>query len=124
MSLFSTFINAETHDYEIVNGIISINNLLLTEAYSRIVTPLGTYQFDTTFGCELPNYINTRFKITSEFVTTAVNNALRPMIADGRALTVVTTVNTILLNGVIFTVDITDNDSNVFRLPLNLVGTT
>lgn len=123
MSLISTFISAETHNYVVINGVIQQNNILLTEAYTRIVTPLGTYQFDVDFGCELPLYVNTRRKLTSDAVTTMVNNALRPILDQGRAVTIETTVNALLTNGVIFTVDITDNDSNTFKLPFNYVGT-
>lgn len=123
MSLLSTFIQAETHDYILQNGSYQISNILLTEAYTRIVTPLGSYQFDPTFGCELPTYFNTRAKLTSEFVTNTVNNALQPMISDNRAISVETVVTAITNNAVFFYVDITDNESNTYNLPLNFVGT-
>ncbi len=115
MATLATFINASTHDYEILDGKIVFANALATEAYTRIITPIGTYLFDLTFGSEIPSWINTRIKVTATMVVNGVNNALQPMIAQGRALTVSTSVNSITLNSINFTVSITDTNNVTFR---------
>lgn len=118
MAQLSPFINAQTQDYDIMNGKIVFANELATEAYSRIVTPLNSYPFDLTFGCEIPNWVNTRKIVNAQDITNAVENALRPMIEQGRVLTISTTVNSIKINSIQFTVDITDTNNKTFKLTI------
>lgn len=118
MAQLSPFINAQTQDYDIMNGKIVFANELATETYSRLVTPLNTYPFDLTFGCEIPGWVNTRKIVNAQDITNAVENALRPMIQQGRALTISTTVNSIKINSIQFTVEVTDTNNKTFKLTI------
>jgi len=118
MAQLSTFINAQTRDYELMNGKVVFANELVTEAYTRIVTPLNSYPFDLTFGCKIPNWINTRKIINSADISSAVKAALTPMIEQGRVLTISTTVNSIKINSIMFTVNITDTNNKSFKLTI------
>jgi phage gp46-like protein len=122
MATLSTYISAQTADYQLLNGKVVFANELATEAYSRIVTPLGTYIFDPTFGCEIPGWFNTRIKVSANQVVTAANNALQPMVTQGRALSVATTCNSITLNSVNFTCNIVDTNNNSFQFSVPYIS--
>jgi len=121
MTQLATFINFETHDYVIIGGIYQQRVGILTEAYTRSVTPLGTYQFDITFGSEIPLLYNTRKKITESIITTMQNNCLQPMIDQGRALSILTRVPSITNNQVFIQSYIQDTNKNTYMLPLSFV---
>ena len=122
MAVLSTFINAATHDYELSDGKNIFANELATETYTRIITPLGAYLFDPTFGSEIPLWINTRIKVTAYMITTAISNALQPMITAGRAISVSSTVNSITLNSINFTVSVTDTNNITFKFTIPYVN--
>ena len=122
MTQLATFIKFETHDYVIADGILEQQVAVLTEAYTRSITPLGSYKFDTTFGNEIPLLFNNRtIKITADMITTMQNNCLQPMLDSRRALSIVTSVPIITSNQVYITCQITDNNNNTYQLPLSYV---
>jgi len=122
MSQLATFISFKTHDYVAENGILQQRLAVLTEAYTRSVTPLGSYQFDTTFGSEIPLLINNRtVLITSKILTTMQNACLKPMIDSGRVLAITTSVTTITNNKAFINCDILDNNQNTYSLPLSFI---
>ena len=119
MAVYSTFINAETQDYVLKDGIFEQQNELATEAYCRIVVPLGSYVFDPSFGSLIPLWINSRNRVTAQIIINEINRALKPMISQKRAKSIGITVNSILLNGFSVTINITDTDGNIWVLPIN-----
>lgn len=124
MSTLTTFISAKTHNYIVNQGIIQQYNDLMTEAYTRIITPVNTYQFDPTFGSEIPTFFNKRIKINATLIINSVNNALKIMIDEGRASAIGVVVTNITLNAVWFTVNITDLNNKVYPLNMNYIGGT
>lgn len=122
MSQLATFIQFETHDYVIIGDILQQKVGIITEAYTRSVTPLGTYQFDIGFGSEIPLLYNSRStKITENLITTMQNNCLQPMIDEGRALSVLTKVPSITRNQVFIQSYIQDTNKDVYILPLSFI---
>jgi len=124
MSLTTTFIKAETKDYVLTNGAFEQANELLTEAYSRINCPLGSYIFDKNFGSNIPLWINTRVRLTATVIINEINRTLTPLIDSGRATLIQIKVNSILLNGFACTINITDNNQKVWTLPINYLAGT
>ena len=112
----STWLNGLSHTYKVVNGVIQQKSYLLTEAYTRLATPIGTYEFDTTFGCYIPTWINTRQTLTENKVKLEIARALNPMITSGRADGLLIMINQILLNAVYYTVNIYDSNNNSYQL--------
>ncbi len=122
MSQLATFINFQTHNYVIIGGILQQQLGVATEAYTRSITPLGTYQFDIGFGSEIPLLFNNRsIKITEKLITTMQNNCLQPMIDEGRVLSVLTKVPSITNNQVFIQSYIEDNNKNTYILPLSFM---
>ncbi len=122
MTLISTFIDGQKKDYVLKNGSFEQSNELVTEAYSRIYCPLNSYIFDNNFGSKFPLWINTRTRLTNTIIANEVNRALTPLISSGRALTISTTINSILLNGFSCSINITDNQQNKWELPINYLN--
>lgn len=122
MTQLATFINFETNNYVVINGIFQQMAGIMTEAYTRSVTPLGSYQFDTSFGSEIPLLYNNRsIKITESSITTMQNNCLQPMIDSGRALSILTKIPSITNNQVFIQSYIQDTNKNTYMLPLSFV---
>lgn len=119
----TTWINGLTNDYQVTNGIIQKNNNLLTEAYTRIVTPLGSYFFDTTFGSQIPIWLNQRLLLNSD---TAVGELLRctqPMVNQGRAQTITAKLTApVTITAIFFSMTIVDNTGVSVRLDSNYVS--
>lgn len=122
MIIESTFINAGTHNYEAKDGRIVTKNSLLTEGYARIITPVGTYPFNPTFGCQLPNRFNTRNQVTANVIIQDIQEAWTPMINDGRVLGMKVSVTAITLSGAFFIVSGIDNNNQPFTLPVNYLA--
>lgn len=82
--ILTTWINGITNDIVQQDGYIISNNPILTEAYSRIRTPRGTYLIDQNFGSLLFTKFNSRNKPSSNDITELINDALLPMKNAGR----------------------------------------
>jgi phage gp46-like protein len=121
MTLLATFIKAETQDYIAQNGLLIQKNALLTEAYTRSNTPLGTYAFNPLFGNELILKINTRGILTESAITTMQSNALQPMIDQGRALAISIKVPLITGNLIELICFITDTNKITYELPIDFI---
>lgn len=118
----STWINGITNDYSAINGIIQDKNYLLTEAYTRIITPVGSYIADPSFGSKIPIWINSRIFLTADKVTTEMYRALQVMVTQQRAKTIDIRVPGLRLNSVFFIVNITDNSNQTFVLDSNYIA--
>lgn len=118
----TTWINGKINDYVAVNGIIQQNNELLTEAYSRIITPYGSYIFDTTFGSFLTIWINTRRLLTVDEISTEISRCLQIIITQKRATSIIIQVPQISKGAVFFNVSITDNSNQTFTLKSNYIA--
>ena len=87
-------IDPTTLDYAIGNGapVRDGTGGLMNAIVLRILTPLGTYWFDPTIGSQL--YLLRRAKNVTNIVQIAeqyVEQALQPLIADGRATAIAIT---------------------------------
>ena len=122
MGIRTTFIKAETQDYVLLNGSFAQANELATEAYSRIVCPLGTYMFDLNFGSYIPSWINSRRKLTAQIIINEVSRALQPLITENRAKSVEIIVEAILLNSFSAKINVTDMDNKTWSLPINYLN--
>jgi phage gp46-like protein len=122
MTTLSTFINAKTHDYEVISGTIALANELATEAYTRIVTPLGSYYFDPAFGSELANFIGRRQNISSNLILKAIKNALAPMKQENRVSKIIIQMGAVTDNFISFTLDIFDINNNNFKFTIPYYG--
>ena len=121
----TTWINGLTQDYNVKNGIITSNNNLLTECYTRIVTPIGSYFFDLTFGSEIPNWINTRKPLNSSTVITELNRCLQVILDENRAQTIKSFLTIPVektRNGIFFLIEITDNNGTIVELDSNYIS--
>jgi phage gp46-like protein len=124
MTTLSTYINAKTHDYEVISGTIALANELATEAYTRIVTPLGSYYFDPEFGSELANFIGRRQNISSRIILKAIENALSPMKSQNRVSKIIIQLNTVTNNFIEFTLNVFDINTNNFKFTVPYYGVT
>lgn len=115
----STLIDAATKDYVVRKGSFIYMNELLTEAYSRIVCPIGTYYFDQTFGSYIPSWINSRKKVTPNIISNEITRALSVLISEKRAKGISIKINSILFNGFSVDINITDADNASWVLPIN-----
>lgn len=118
----STWINGLTNDYKVIDGIIQSNNYLLTEAYTRIITPYASYYFDSTFGSYLTIWINTRKIITVDEATSEIVRCLQIITEQQRAKSISVKVTKLLTNAIFFSVTITDNSNQTFTLNSNYVS--
>ena len=117
------WISGLTQDYYVVNGVIQWKNYLLTEAYSRIVTPYGTYMFNSTFGSYIPIWINGRNNITSNVITTEITRAVQPIIDNQKAQSI----NVYLQSpptktSIFFTLTIIDNNGESLMLDTHYIS--
>lgn len=116
----TTWINGLTNTYKLINGIIQSNAYLLTESYSRIVTPIGSYEFDITFGSYIPSWIDTRKPITENAVKLELVRCLQPMINSGRATSILVQIDKLIPQAVWFTIKIYDaTNQNGYKLSSN-----
>ena len=119
----TTWINGLTNDYDVQNGIISRKNNLLTEAYTRIVTPLGSYFFDITFGSNIPNWINQRIQLDSNTVVTELGRCTQIMVNEGRAKSISAKLTApITRNAIFFLLTITDKYGIEVELNSNYIS--
>ena len=123
MTINTTWINGLTNTYQVKNGIILKNSYLLTEAYTRIVTPIGTYEVDANFGSYIPYWINARKPTNENEIKVEISRALQPMISEGRCVGMLIKIDKLLPNkaGVFFTVDIYDENPTPYKLIANYV---
>ena len=105
---FGIYLDSQTRDYQLDEGLIVNKNALLTEALMRLSCPIGQYINDPTFGINLP--LNAKGNITKNQLIQCIQNALQPMIASGR----VTTLKIIITKAIAgkYEVDITLIDHN------------
>jgi len=119
--ILTTYIAANKQDYIVANGIIQQNNALLTEAYTRIITPLGKYIEDPTFGSRLTEWINGGYVITNT-ITSEIMRCLRPM-KDNRSIKDASVVVTAKTNNAIYlTIKLFDLQDKIYTLDVNYVG--
>ena len=118
----STWINGLIKDTVVNNGIIQSKNYLLTEAYSRLIVPLNSYKFDTSWGSQLPLWVNTRTPINSNTVTSEVIRALQPMKDSRRILDVTVQIMLLSLMSISLKIIITDLDNKTYQLDTNFTG--
>ena len=97
-------------------------NPLLTECYTRFITPLGSWVIDPTFGSMFPLWINTRTQLTTNKCLQELNRIYQPVIINNRALSIVSKIITLSSNfssiGILVT--ITDLSQKTLTLNLNL----
>ena len=118
----TTFINGLTNTYVVTNGIIQSNAPQLTEAFTRLNTPFGSYKFDPNFGCLIPLWLQSRQPLTEKKVEQEIERTLQPMINKGRAVGFLITINAMNNNAIMYTVDIYSNNSKPFSLISNFTG--
>lgn len=118
----TTFINGLTNTYVVTNGIIQSKVPQLTEVYTRLNTPFGSYQFDSNFGCLIPLWLQTREPLTEKKVQQEIERTLQQMIDGGRAIGFLITINAMGNNAIWYTVDIYSNNSEPFKLISNFTG--
>jgi phage gp46-like protein len=82
--MISIFIDNETGDFTLDAQYNIINdNVLLTEIYMRLKTPLGTFIYDRTFGSLIGDYLSRRQKIGISQLKQIVSDALQPILNRG-----------------------------------------
>lgn len=123
MRIYTTWINGQTNNYSVNNGLITQKNNLLTEAYSRIVTPLGSYPFDLTFGSQIPIWINQRLLINSSTITSELERCTAIIVNENRAQYITCQVIDISTTYVYYLVTITDNEGIDIQLNSNYIAT-
>lgn len=123
----TTWINGLTQDYEAQNGLFIQKNSLLTEVYTRITTPYGSYYFDKTLGSYIPIWLNQRILLDSNKVITEIDRAVQIILFEKRAQSIVTMLTApIAKNAIFYKMLITDNNSQEFEFDSNYIslGTT
>lgn len=119
----TTWINGKTRDYLTIKGIIQKKNPLLTESYSRIVTPLNSYWFDPSFGSQIPLWLNRRALLDSNTVVTELLRCTAPITNENRAQLITAKLTApITKNAIFFLLEITDNNGIVIELDNNYVS--
>jgi phage gp46-like protein len=115
----STLIDSLTHDYIIENYQFKRANILFTLVYTRIMTPLGSYKFNSNFGSQLNLCINQKNVVPAQIIITYLTNALLPLKEHNHLKTFEITINHVSLNLLIFTINIVDIDGTQFPIKLN-----
>lgn len=122
--VLTTWINGLTNDYSKENGIFIQKNNLLTECYTRISTPLGSYPFDETFGSKIPLWLNTRGQIiTSDIIVTELLRCTQIILTQKRARTISAKITAPLTkNAIFYRLNIIDNSGIGYQLDNNYVN--
>lgn len=120
----TTWINGLTKDYSLVNGVYQKKSNLLTECYTRFVTPIGSWIIDPTFGSLFPSWINTRTRITSNKAIQELDRIYQPIVNQNRAQSIKSVINTLAddYSSIGITVYITDLSQQTLQLNLSIGG--
>lgn len=81
MADISTYINSETGDYVIQNGVLINSNSLLAEIFFCLDTPLGSYIYDLSLGNDILNY---SYGLPEPQIMQLLENALSPLTSTNR----------------------------------------
>jgi phage gp46-like protein len=125
MAILSAYIDINSGNLVMKNGIVQNINEVVMEAYSRIFTPRGTWWADTAFGSLLENlFAKGTSNVTANNVIQVIQDCLNPMLSQKRLKGMQCQVNAIVGFFVDFTVNIVDVNGNSYSLPLNYKGGT